>query len=189
MEVTAISSKRDHQINEEIRDKEIRLIGEDGSPLGIMQTRDALKISVDQELDLVKIAPAAQPPVCRLMDYGKFRYEQAQKEKEARRHQHIVEIKEIRLSSTIDAHDFNFKLKNALRFLKDGDKVKVSVRFHGRQVVHSGLGEQQLLKFAEGCAELAAIEKPPKLEGRRMFMFLTPKAAAKPAPKEKKEKE
>jgi translation initiation factor IF-3 len=152
-------------------------------------TRDALQISIERELDLVKIAPTAVPPVCRLMDYGKFRYEQAQKEKEARRHQHIVEIKEIRLSATIDAHDFNFKLKNALRFLKDGDKVKVSVRFHGRQVVHSGLGEQQLLKFAEGCAELAVIEKPPKLEGRRMFMFLTPKNSGKAAPKANTNKE
>ena len=177
-------STRDHQINEEIRDREIRLIGEDGAALGIMPTRDALKIAAEREVDLVKIAPAAAPPVCRLMDYGKFRYEQAQKEKEARRHQHIVEIKEIRLSSTIDAHDFNFKLKNALRFLKDGDKVKVTVRFHGRQVVHSDLGEKQLLKFAEGCAELAAIEKPPKLEGRRMFLFLAPKAAPKTKQKE-----
>jgi translation initiation factor IF-3 len=154
-----------------------------------MLTREALNIAVDREVDLVKIAPTATPPVCRLMDYGKFRYEQAQKEKEARRHQHIVEVKEIRLSSTIDAHDFNFKLKNAIRFLKDGDKVKVTVRFHGRQVVHSGLGEKQLLKFAEGCSELALIEKPPKLEGRRMFLFLAPKAAVKPAPKAIKEKE
>lgn len=155
------------------------MIGEDGTPLGIMSARDANKLASDRDLDLVKIAPTAVPPVCRLMDYGKFRYEQAQKEKEARRNQHIVEIKEIRLSSTIDIHDFNFKLKNALRFLKDGDKVKVSVRFHGRQVVHANLGEQQLLKFAEGCAEIASIEKPPKLEGRRMFMFLTPKATKK----------
>jgi len=149
-----------------------------------MPTRDAVKISLERDLDLVKIAPAAAPPVCRLMDYGKFRYEQAQKEKEARRHQHIVEIKEIRLSSTIDVHDFNFKLKNALRFLKEGDKVKVSVRFHGRELVHSDLGQKQLLKFAEGCADLAAIEKPPKLEGRRMFMFLTPKAPLKTKQKE-----
>ena len=154
----------------------MRLIGEDGAALGIMSARDAFKIAADRDLDLVKIAPTATPPVCRLMDYGKFRYEQAQKEKEARRNQHIVEIKEIRLSSTIDVHDFTFKLNNAIRFLKDGDKVKVSVRFHGRELVHSDLGEKQLLKFAEGCAELASIEKPPKLEGRRMFMFLTPKA-------------
>ncbi|MDR0294333.1 MAG: translation initiation factor IF-3 [Oscillospiraceae bacterium] len=177
-------SSRDHQINEEIRDREIRLIGDDGAPLGIMPSRDALKIAAERELDLVKIAPAATPPVCRLMDYGKFRYEQAQKEKEQRRNQHIVEIKEIRLSSTIDVHDFNFKLKNALRFLRDGDKVKVSVRFHGRELVHSNLGEKQLLKFAENCAELASIEKPPKLEGRRMFMFLTPKAPPKVKQKE-----
>jgi len=155
--------------------------------MGVMLTRDAMNIAVERELDLVKIAPTAQPPVCRLMDYGKFRYEQAQKEKEQRRNQHIVEIKEIRLSSTIDAHDFNFKLKNAVRFLKDGDKVKVSVRFYGREIAHPGLGEKQLLKFAEGCAELANIEKQPKMEGRRMFMFLTPKvtkAATKATKKE-----
>jgi translation initiation factor IF-3 len=154
----------------------VRLIGEDGAALGIMPSRDAFKIAVERDLDLVKIAPAATPPVCRLMDYGKFRYEQAQKEKEARRNQHIVEIKEIRLSSTIDVHDFTFKLNNAIRFLKDGDKVKVSVRFHGRELVHADLGEKQLLKFADGCAEVASIEKPPKLEGRRMFLFLAPKS-------------
>ena len=151
--------------------------------MGVMPTRDALKIAAEREVDLVKIAPTAAPPVCRLMDYGKFRYEQAQKIKEARKNQHIVEIKEIRLSSTIDAHDFNFKLKNALRFLQDGDKVKVTVRFHGRQVVHSDLGEKQLQKFAESCAEVAVIEKPPKMEGRRMFLFLAPKTAVKPGAK------
>jgi translation initiation factor IF-3 len=152
-----------------------------------MPTRDAMNIAMEREVDLVKIAPTAQPPVCRLMDYGKFRYEQAQKEKEQRRNQHIVEIKEIRLSSTIDAHDFNFKLKNALRFLKDGDKVKVSVRFYGREIAHPALGEKQLMKFAEGCSELANIEKMPKMEGRRMFLFLAPKVA-KPAIKANKEK-
>jgi len=153
-----------------------------------MPIRDAMNLAIERELDLVKIAPTAQPPVCRLMDYGKFRYEQAQKEKEQRRNQHIVEIKEIRLSSTIDAHDFNFKLKNALRFLKEGDKVKVSVRFYGREITHPALGEKQLMKFAEGCAELSNIEKMPKMEGRRMFMFLTPKVA-KPSPKANKESE
>jgi translation initiation factor IF-3 len=156
--------------------------------MGIMPTKDAMNIAIEREVDLVKIAPTAQPPVCRLMDYGKFRYEQAQKEKEQRRNQHIVEIKEVRLSATIDAHDFNFKLKNALRFLKDGDKVKVSLRFYGREIAHPALGEKQLMKFAEGCGELANIEKMPKLEGRRMFMFLTPKVA-KTAIKANKEKE
>ena len=161
-------------------------MGEDGSPLGVMPTRNALQIAIERDVDLVKIAPTAQPPVCRLMDYGKFRYEQAQKEKEQRRNQHVVEVKEIRLSSTIDAHDFNFKLRNAIRFLSDGDKVKVSVRFHGRQMAHTDLGEKQLISFAEGCAEVANVEKQPKLDGRRMFMFLTPKAA-KPNKKANKE--
>jgi translation initiation factor IF-3 len=161
--------------------------------MGIMSSREAMDIAIEREVDLVKIAPTAQPPVCRLMDYGKFRYEQAQKEKEQRRNQHIVEIKEIRLSATIDAHDFNFKLKNALKFLKEGHKVKVSVRFYGREIAHPALGEKQLLKFAEGCDELSVIEKTPKLEGRRMFMFLAPKAvkpvakAAKDADKAEKE--
>ncbi|MCL2082014.1 MAG: translation initiation factor IF-3 [Oscillospiraceae bacterium] len=164
-----------HQINEEIRDKEVRLIGDDGAQLGIVKSSDALRAAFEKDLDLVKIAPQAAPPVCRIMDYGKFRFEQSKREKEARKNQHVVAVKEIRLSSGIDVHDFEFKLRNAQKFLKDGDKVKVSVRFHGRQLVHVGLGEKQLLKFAESCEELASIEKPPILEGRRMSMFLTPK--------------
>ena len=175
MEVTAISSKRDHQINEEIRDKEIRLIGEDGSPLGIMQTRDALKISVDQELDLVKIAPTAKPPVCRIMDYGKYKFEQSKREKEARKNQHIVEIKEIRLSLNIDTADFNTKLRHALKFLQDGNKIKASIRFRGREMGHPEMGLQIMKKFAEACEEAAAVERPAKLEGRHMMMFLAPK--------------
>jgi len=165
----------DHQINEDIRDPEVRLVGDDGAQLGVMPTRRAMEIAIEKELDLVKIAPTARPPVCRIMDYGKFRFEQSKKEKEARRSQHTVEIKEIRLSSGIDVHDFNFKLRNGQKFLQDGNKLKVSVRFRGRQMAHTSIGEQQLLKFAEGCDELAAIERPPKLEGRSMAMFLSPR--------------
>ena len=168
-----------HQINEDIRDREVRVIDADGSQLGVIPGRDALKLAQSKDLDLVKIAPKAEPPVCRIMDYGKFRFEQAKKEKEARKNQHVIEIKEIRLSSGIDVHDFDFKLRNALRFLRDGDKVKVSVRFRGREMVHTNLGEKQLLRFAEGCAEVANMEKSPKLEGRNMSLFLSPKPTAK----------
>jgi len=173
-------SKMAHQINDAIRDKEVRVIGSDGAQLGIMPGKDALKMAEDQDLDLVKIAPQASPPVCRIMDYGKFRFEQSKREKEARKHQHVVEIKEIRLSSGIDVHDFEFKLRNGIKFLKAGNKVKVSVRFHGRQLVHTDLGQKQLLKFADGCEEFAAVEKPPVLEGRRMAMFLAPRASKEP---------
>lgn len=169
-----------HQINEEIRDREVRLIDEDGSQLGILPLKEALKVAQSKDLDLVKIAPQAAPPVCRVMDYGKFRFEQAKKDKEARKNQKIVEIKEIRLSSGIDVHDFNFKLRNAQRFLQDGDKVKVSIRFRGREMAHTSIGQAQLVKFGEACAELANVEKPPKLEGRSMTMFLAPKPPAKP---------
>ena len=164
-----------HQINEDIRDRDVRLIDADGAQLGVMPSKDALRIAHSKDLDLVKIAPTANPPVCRIMDYGKFRFEQAKKEKEAKKHQHVVEVKEIRLSPGIDVHDFNFKLRNALRFLGDGDKVKVYVRFRGREMAHTSIGEQQLRKFAEGCSEVAVMERPPKLEGRNMAMFMTPK--------------
>ena len=130
-------------------------------------------------MDLVKIAPAAVPPVCRIMDYGKFRFEQAKREKEAKKHQHNVEIKEIRLSPGIDIHDFTFKQKNAQKFLKEGNKVKVSIRFRGREMAHTSIGQSQMLKFAEGLAETASVERPPKLEGRNMTMFMAPKAPPK----------
>ncbi|MDR1735446.1 MAG: translation initiation factor IF-3 [Oscillospiraceae bacterium] len=165
----------EHQINEEIRDKEVRLIGDDGEQLGVMPSKDALKIARDKDLDLVKIAPKAIPPVCRIMDYGKFRFEQSKRDKEARKNQKIVEIKEIRLSPGIDVHDFNFKMKNAKRFLEDGDKVKVSIRFRGREMAHTSIGEAQLKKFAEGLSDLSSVEKSPKLDGRNMSMFLSPK--------------
>ena len=167
--------KLEHQINEEIRDKELRVIGADGSQLGIMTSSDALALAEEKDLDLVKIAPNAVPPVCKIMDYGKYRFEQAKREKEARKNQRVVEIKEIRLTPNIDIGDLNTKVKNACRFLKDGDKVKVSVRFRGREVTHSSLGQELLAKFGADCSEIATIAKDAKLEGRNMSMFLSPK--------------
>lgn len=164
----------EHQINEEIRDKEVRLISNDGEQLGIVAIQKAQEIAVEKGIDLVKIAPQAKPPVCKIMDYGKFRFEQAKREKEARKNQRVVEIKEIRLTPNIDIGDLNTKVKNACRFLKDGDKVKVSVRFRGREVTHSSLGQDLLHRFAELCSECSTVEKQPKLEGRQMLMFLAP---------------
>ena len=169
--------KLEHQLNEEITDKEIRVIGADGAQLGIMAPADALQQAYEQDLDLVKISPNATPPVCKIMDYGKFRFEQTKKEKEAKKNQRIVEIKEIRMSPSIDTNDFNVKLKNAQKFLKDGDRVKVTVRFRGREMAHTNIGEELLKQFGESCAEVATVEKNPKLDGRHMSMFLSPKAA------------
>ena len=173
--VSAIS-KVVHELNEEIRDKEIRLIGAAGEQLGIMSSQEALKIADEQGLDLVKISPQAVPPVCKLMNYGKFRFEQSKKEKEARKNQHVVEIKEIRMSPGIDVGDFNTKLKNAQKFIADGNRVKVSVRFRGREMAHTDIGRDLLKKFAELCSEVATLDKAAKLEGRNMSMFLSPKA-------------
>lgn len=151
------------------------MIGADGSQLGIMTSSDALALAEEKDLDLVKIAPNAVPPVCKIMDYGKFRFEQLKKEKEAKKNQHVVEIKEIRMSPGIDTNDFNVKVKNAMKFLKDGNRVKVTVRFRGREMAHTNIGEQLLVKFGQDCAELANVEKNPKLDGRHMSMFLSPK--------------
>ena len=167
--------KLDHQINEEIRDKELRVIGADGSQLGIMTSSDALALAEEKDLDLVKIAPNAVPPVCKIMDYGKFRFEQLKKEKEAKKNQRVVEVKEIRMSPSIDTNDLNTKVKNAMKFLKDGNRVKVTVRFRGREMAHTSLGEVLLKQFGESCAEVATVEKGAKLEGRNMSMFLSPK--------------
>ena len=164
-----------HQLNDDIRDREVRLIGSGGEQLGIMSAEDALRIADEKGLDLVKISPQATPPVCKLMDYGKFRFEQGKREKEARKNQHVVEIKEIRMSPGIDIGDFNVKLKNALKFLTDGNRVKVSVRFRGREMAHTDIGRKLLDKFAEQCAEAANVDKGAKLEGRNMSMFLSPK--------------
>ena len=176
-----------HQINEEILDKEVRLIGDQGEQLGIMSAQEALKIAVERELDLVKIAPGSNPPVCKVMDYGKFRCEQAKKEKEAKKNQRVIEIKEIRMSPGIGENDFNTKLKNGQKFLTDGDRVKVSVRFRGREMAHTEIGEQLLKDFAAKCADIATLDKNPKLGGRNMSMFLSPKPQA-PAKKPAKPK-
>ena len=165
-----------HEINDEIRDSEVRLIGEDGTQLGIMSAKEALDVAVQQELDLVKIAPNSNPPVCRIMDYGKYKFEQTKREKDAKRNQRIIEVKEIRMSPSIGLNDFNVKLKNAQKFLKDGDRVKVTVRFRGRELAHTNIGEELLKKFADECLELATVDKNAKLEGRFMTMFLSPKA-------------
>jgi translation initiation factor IF-3 len=165
-----------HQINEEIRDREVRLIGADGNQLGIMSGAAARQRAYDENMDLVKIAPAATPPVCKIMDYGKYRFEQAKRDKEAKKNQHIVEVKEIRMSPVIDVNDFNVKLKNAQKFLKEGDRVKVTVRFRGRQMAHTSIGEDLLNRFAESCSEIAVLDKNPSLDGRFMTIFLSPRS-------------
>ena len=174
MEVLPIS-KQELQINEQIRDKEIRVIDSDGTQLGIMPLRKAMEIAEQKNLDLVKIAPQANPPVCKIIDYGKFRFEQAKREKEARRNQRVVEIKEVRLSLNIDTHDFETKKNHALRFISDGNKVKASIRFRGREMGHPELGLEIMRKFSDAMSEVAVVEKPAKLEGRNMLMFLAPK--------------
>ena len=178
MEVLPIS-KQELQINEQIRDKELRVIDADGTQLGIMSLRQALEIAEQKNLDLVKIAPQANPPVCKIIDYGKYRFEQAKREKEARKNQRVVEIKEVRLSLNIDTHDFETKRNHALRFISEGNKVKVSIRFRGRELGHPENGHEAMKKFAEACAEFASVERPSKMEGRHMLMFLAPKAAVK----------
>ncbi len=170
-------SKLEHQLNDEIRDKEIRVIGADGAQLGIMSASEANRLADEQNLDLVKISPNAVPPVCKIMDYSKFCFDQKKREKEAKKNQHVVEIKEIRMSPSIDTNDLNTKVKSAQKFLKDGNRVKVSVRFRGREMAHTNLGEKLLTDFADACAEMATVEKNPKLEGRFMAMFLSPKSS------------
>ena len=170
-------STKELQINEEIRDKEIRVITDDGEQLGIMSAKDALKEAEKRSLDLVKIAPNAQPPVCKIMDYGKYRFDKAKKEKEAKKNQKVIETKEIRLSVNIDTHDFDTKVNHALKFLKSGNKVKVSIRFRGREMAHAHLGNGIMERFAEAVSELGSVDKPAKLEGRQMLMFLSPKGA------------
>ena len=174
LEVLTIA-KLDHQLNEEIQDKDVRLIGEDGSQLGIVSAQQANEMAEEQGLDLVKISPNAVPPVCKIMDYSKFCFDQKKREKEAKKNQKVVEIKEIRMSPSIDTNDFNTKAKNAQKFLKEGNRVKVSVRFRGREMAHTNIGEKLLMDFAEACAEVSTMEKNPKLDGRFMAMFLAPK--------------
>ena len=172
MEGTTIS---DLMINEQIRDKEVRLIGEDGEQLGIVSVKEALRLAEEAGLDLVKIAPTAKPPVCKIVDYGKFKYEQLRKEKEAKKKQKVVEIKEIRLSPNIDTNDLNTKMNAARKFITKGDRVKVTLRFRGREMVHMNSSKHILDDFAENLSDVAVVEKAPKVEGRSMTMFLTVK--------------
>ncbi len=173
LEVFFIS--KELMINEEIRDKEVRVIGENGSQLGIMSAAQAQDTANKLNLDLVKISPNANPPVCKIMDYGKYRFEMAKREKENRKNQKVVSIKEVKLSPSIDTHDFETKLKAAVKFLQGGDKVKVTVRFRGREVQHAKLGEELLQRFCDGLDGAGVVEKKPKLEGKNMAMVVSPK--------------
>ena len=167
----------DLMINEEIRDREVRVVDQNGEQLGVMSGRDALALAEQRQLDLVKIAPQARPPVCKLMDYGKYRFEQSKKEREFRKNQKVITVKEVRLSATIEDHDIDVKVKNAIKFLKDGNKVKVTIRFRGRQITHSEIGRQVMTEFAERVREYGVVDKAPQIEGRNMIMFVSPKAS------------
>ncbi|CAH1190090.1 Translation initiation factor IF-3 [Paenibacillus plantiphilus] len=166
---------REHQINDEIRAREVRVVGAEGEQVGIKLLREALQMAVDLNMDLVNIAPTAKPPVCRIMDYGKFRYEQQKKEKEARKNQKIVDIKEVWFRANIDENDYQTKFRNVVKFLNEGDKVKCSVRFRGREITHASVGQRILDRLAKEVAELCVMERVPKLEGRSMIMILAPK--------------
>ena len=161
----------------------MRVISETGEQLGIMSSEEALHIAEERDMDLVKIAPGSNPPVCKIMDYGKYRFEQSKREKEAKKNQHVIEVKEIRMSPSIGENDFNTKLKNGQKFLAGGDRLKVTVRFRGREMAHTHIGEELLTDFAAKCAEIATLDKNPKLEGRNMSIFLSPKAPDKQANK------
>ena len=167
----------DLMINEEIRDREVRLIDENGEQLGVMPTQKALELAEERGMDLAKIQPTAKPPVCKLMDYDKYRYEQSKRERENRKNQRVVAIKEVQLSATIEENDVLTKAKMATRFLQDGDKVKVSIRFRGRQITHSEIGMKVMQDFAQRCAEVSSVERRPMMDGRHMIMILAPKAA------------
>ena len=175
------------QINEEIRDAQVRVVDGDGGQLGIRSARDAQRLAIERNLDLVKIAPTANPPVCRIMDYGKYRFEQAKREREARKNQKIVELKEIYLSVNIDQHDFETKAGHAKRFLADGNKVKVSIRFRGREMAHMNLGADTMKRFAAFLADCSVVEKQPLVDGRKMIMILAAKPAAKTSGKSAKQ--
>ena len=167
----------DLMINEEIRDREVRVVDQNGEQLGVMPIRQALEIAEEKQLDLVKIAPQARPPVCKIMDYGKYRFEQSKKEREFRKNQKVITVKEVRLSATIEDHDIDVKLKNAIKFLKEGNKVKATIRFRGRQITHSEIGRQVMTEFAERIKEYGTVDKAPMIEGRNMSMFISPKDA------------
>lgn len=172
------------RINEEIHIREVRVTSATGEQLGIMATRDALQLAEEQHLDLVEVAPKAKPPVCRIMDFGKYRYEQQKRDKEAKKKQKVITIKEVKLRPNIEQHDFDVKLKNALRFIEEGNKVKVTIMFRGREMSHQELGRDVLRRVAEKLKDLVAIERDAKLEGKNMIMILAPKVSAK-APKAK----
>jgi len=166
----------DLMINEEIRDREVRVIGQDGEQLGVMPAKQALELAEKAELDLVKIVPNAAPPVCKLMDYDKHRFEQSKRERELRKNQKVVELKEVQLSATIEENDIQTKAKNAIKFLQEGDKVKVSIRFRGRQIAHADIGMKVMQDFIERTKEVCSVERRPLLDGRHMIMILAPKA-------------
>lgn len=165
----------DLMINEEIRDREVRVVDQNGAQLGVMPIRQALELAEEQQLDLVKIAPGARPPVCKLMDYGKYRFEQSKKEREIRKNQKVITVKEVRLSATIEDHDVDVKFKSAVKFLQDGNKVKVTIRFRGRQITHSEIGLEVMKEFAEKIKEFGIIERRPLIEGRNMTMIIAPR--------------
>lgn len=175
LEVFFISTKNEVMINEQIKAKEVRVIDSDGTQLGILSVKDALNIAYGKDLDLVEISPNSEPPVCRVMDYGKFRFEREKKEKEQRKKQQTIDIKEIQLSCRIDTHDFETKLKHARRFLDSGNKVKVCVKFKGREMSHTAIGQEIIVKFGEACSDIGVIEKMPVLDGRQMIMFINSK--------------
>jgi len=181
-------SAKEMLINDDIRAKEVRMLDENNGQLGIMSLNDAKAYAYDRGLDLVMIAPTATPPVCRAMDYGKYRYEQDKREKEAKKKQQVMEIKEVQLSCRIDTHDFGTKVDHALRFLKDGNKVRVKLKFRGREIAHLDLGRELLDKFAEACAEVGAVDKKPVLEGKQLTMFIAPISTAKEKEKSNKNK-
>lgn len=166
---------KDHVINDEIRAKEVRVVGANGEQLGVIPIREALQLALEANMDLVNVAPTAKPPVCRIMDYGKFRYEQQKKDKEQRKNQKVVDIKEVRFSATIDEHDYQTKLRNVVKFLKEEDKVKCTIRFRGREITHASIGQKVLERVAVETEEIGMVERRPRLEGRSMIMILSPK--------------
>lgn len=165
----------DLMINEEIRDREVRVVDQNGEQMGVFPIREALEMAEERQLDLVKIAPQARPPVCKLMDYGKYRFEQSKKEREFRKNQKVITVKEVRLSATIEEHDIDVKFKAAVKFLKEGNKVKATIRFRGRQIAHSEIGRQVMAEFAERIKEYGTVDKAPQIEGRNMSMIISPK--------------
>ena len=175
--IATAGKSKELEINGQIRDREVRLIGADGEQKGVVTIQVAMRAAEEAGLDLVKIAPQAVPPVCKVLDYGKYRFEQQKKEKEAKKNQKVVEVKETRLSLNIDTNDFNTKLNHAKKFLEAGNKLKVSIRLRGREMAHSDLGVATMQRFAEGIGELGSVDKQPKLEGRQILMFMSPKAA------------